>query len=895
MPRLSDVRFTFAPAAEGVDFDVIEFWLDEALSQTFLLRVELSSFDAAVDFGALLDRPAVFAIWRGDVPVRYVHGIVTGFEQGDTGFRRTRYRAVVEPALARTDLCSDWRIFQQQSVPQILEQVIKSHGITDYEQVTTNPHVPREYCVQAGDTDLQFLARLAAEEGFFYRFAHTAKGHRLIHGDRIYVHGEIEGGPVRYNPVPGGDQPEPALRKFNYAEHVRTARQTHRDYTYTHPQYAQEHSPVAADLDHQDMRYERYDYPGRYKRDEAGKPFTQSRLLGLRRDARRATVEGDDARLVPGVAFDLIDHPREDWNHGWRPVSMQHHGVQHTSQQEEAADASQGTQYRYTADIVPDRVDWKPEPARKPRIDGPQIASVVGPANEEIYCDDYGRVKVQFPWDRLGKNDEHSSCWIRVSQSWAGAIWGHMAIPRIGQEVVVDFLDGDCDQPIITGRTYRATNLPPYALPKHNILHTVKSKEHKGNRGNELRLDDTSRQISAALMSDHGQTALHLGYLTHPRPAGGKPRGEGFELRTDEHGTLRAAKGLLLTTDGQFQAKGGQLSRSELVQCLESALALAKQMGTYAETHLSLAHDPAPQQALSEAVHSLGHGANDEQEGANGGQPLIGLSSPAGIAAGTPRSITLAAGESLDAIADQNQQFSAGKNILMNAGTGLGFFAHSGDVRHIAHQGNLALQAHLQSIRIEADQNVDISAGKQNVTISADNAITLLCGGAYIKMEGGNIEMGMPGNFTVKAASHSFIGPAQRLPKLPDFPIGTLSPNARTMRFTLGALPSHLANYENEPYKLYADGVLLSEGALDEEGNMRWEHKDGTTKYQVELVTGQVFEIDAQERFSEDADTRRTQELSNLGYRSHTHEGDAAGFEEHAGNAFRALQARFSK
>ena len=490
MPRLSDMRFTFSPSAAGVDFDVIEFTLDEALSETFLLRVELSSFDAAVDFGALLDQPALLTIWRGDAPVRHVHGIVTSFQQGDTGFRRTRYRAVLEPALARAALCSDWRIFQQRSVPEILEQVIRSHGITDYEQVTTNDHLPREYCVQGGDTDLQFVDRLAAEEGFFYRFAHGDNGHRLIHGDRIYVHGAIDGGPVTYNPAPGGDQPEPALRRFTYAEHVRTARQTQRDYTYTHPLYDQEHSWAARDLPHQAAPYERYDYPGRYKRDEAGKPFTQSRLLGLRRDARLATVEGDDARLVPGVAFDLAGHPREDWNHGWRPVRMRHYGVQHTSQQEEGAQASQGTQYRYTADIVPDRVDWKPAPARKPRIDGPQIASVVGPANEEIYCDDFGRVKVQFPWDRLGRSDEHSSCWIRVSQNWAGAAWGHMAIPRIGQEVIVDFLDGDCDQPIIIGRTYRATNLPPYELPLHKTRMTIKSKSHKGDGFNELRFED---------------------------------------------------------------------------------------------------------------------------------------------------------------------------------------------------------------------------------------------------------------------------------------------------------------------------------------------------------------------------------------------------------------------
>ena len=810
MPHLSDLRFTFITAAD-VEFDVVEFTLDEALSQPYVLQVSLTSAEPAVDFAALLDQPATFTLWRGAQAVRHVHGIITGFEQGDTGFRRTRYRAVVEPALSRTGLCSDWRIFQQQSVPEILAQIIKSHGITDYEQVVTNEHLPREYCVQAGDTDLHFLARLAAEEGFFYRFVHTDKSHRLIHGDRIYVHGEIEGGPVQYNPEAGGDQPTPALHKFVYTEQVRTARQTQRDYTYTHPRYDQEHSPVAADLDHQDARYERYDYPGRYKRDEAGKPFTRSRLLGLRRDARVAQVEGDDARLVPGVAFDLSGHPRADWNHGWRPVRMRHHGVQHTSQQEEAATAAQGTHYRYSADIVPDKVDWKPEPAPKPRIDGPQIASVVGPANEEIYCDDFGRVKVQFPWDRLGKHDEHSSCWIRVSQNWAGAAWGHMAVPRIGQEVIVDFLDGDCDQPIITGRTYRATNLPPYELPKHNILNTVKTKEHKGQRANELRLDDTSAQISAALMSEHGATQLHLGYLTHPRPSGGEPRGEGFELRTDEHGAVRAAKGLLLTTDGQPRAQGGHLSRSELIQCLESALELAKGLGDYAAQNQGLTMDAAPQQTLAEAVTNLGHGANDEK-GAQGGAPAIALSGPAGIAAASPKSITFAAGLHIDAVAQQNQHLTAGQAIVINGGKGISQFAHGGEIRHIAHEGQFLLQAQRNAIRLQADQSVEISASKEHILATAEKHITLLCGGAYLKIAGGNIELGMPGTFTVKAGDHNFVGPASQEGELPKFEVGDTQ-----RRFVITHLDGK-SPIANLPYAIAMTNGDILKGVTDATG-----------------------------------------------------------------------------
>ncbi|MCY1291883.1 type VI secretion system Vgr family protein [compost metagenome] len=472
-----------------------------------------------------------------------------------------------------------------------------------------------------------------------------------------------------------------------------------------------------------------------------------------------ARIEGDDPRLLPGQSFQLSGHPRDDFNTWWRPVRIVHKGVQTTSQEDEAAYAEQGVSYDYTAEVVPEDVEWRAEPLPKPRIDGPQIATVVGPESEEIFTDEWGRVKIQFPWDRQGKNDEFSSCWVRVAQNWAGANWGHMAIPRIGQEVIVDYLDGDCDQPIITGRTYRASNPVPYALPDHKILSTIKSKEHRGSRANELRIDDTTAQISAALMSDHGATHLHLGYLTHPRPDGGAPRGEGFELRTDEHGALRAAKGLLLSTEEQLNANGGQLNRGTVVQVLEAALQLAKGLGDYAGEHQGIAHDAEPQKTLSETVRTLGHGANDESKG-QGGKPAIALSGPAGIAAGTPLSITLAAGEHIDAIAQQNQQLTAGQKLVINAGTDLGLFAQSGEMRHISHQGQLLLQAQHNDIRLQADQSVEVSASHQHVLVSAKEHITLMCGGAYLTLKDGNIELGMPGDFIVKAAKHSLIGPA---------------------------------------------------------------------------------------------------------------------------------------
>lgn len=509
MPAQSDLRFTFTA---GVDqFDVIEFHLIEALSDTFALDVDLSCANPDVDFGQVLDQSALLTIWQGGQPVRYVHGLVSSFQQGNTGFRRTRYRATVEPQLARLHLSSDWRIFQDSAVTDIAKTVLKKHGITlAYEQLPTHPHLPREYCVQAGDTDYHFVERIMREEGFFYGFQHGAEGHRLIHCDRMWIFGRLDGPAVEYNPMPGGDRPTPAISSFLYTENVRPARQTQRDYDFKNPRYDHHTESDGENLANPSRGYERYDYPGRYK-NVAGVAFTRDRLRGLRGQARIAVVQGDDARLTPGVSFDLTGHPREAMNRAWRPISIEHHGKQYTSQAEESADANEGTHYSLTATLVPDDVEWRAEPLPKPRIDGPQQATVVGPPGEEIYCDSYGRVKVQFPWDREGRHDEHSSCWIRVSQSVAGALWGHVAIPRIGQEVIVSNFDGDPDQPVITGRNYNALQLPPYELPANKTRMTIKSQTHKGNGFNEMRFEDEAGQEEIFIHAQKDQN-IHVNH-----------------------------------------------------------------------------------------------------------------------------------------------------------------------------------------------------------------------------------------------------------------------------------------------------------------------------------------------------------------------------------------------
>ena len=513
MPRQSNLRYSVQPLVGDAAFEVVSFTLDEALSTPFKLNLELVSADADVDFAQLLDQPVLFTIWDGPRPVRYVHGLVSSFSQGDSGFSRTRYQALVEPQLARASLRSNWRIFQQKTVPQILKQMFQAQRLSNVSLVACFDHQVREFCVQAGETDLDFLSRLAAEEGFIYSFEHSATGHQLIITDRLLEMGLISRSVIKaedddegfvddvetpdadpiavlYQPNGGGDQAKPALHRFRYSEQVRSARQVQRDYSFKHPAYRQEHAATASDLQHQSPAYERFDYPGRYKRDVVGKPFTHNRLTALRHDARIAQVEGDDVRLQPGLSFNLIDHPREDLNVHWRVIGVHHEGCQFTSLQQEAVGADQGTRYLQQATLIPGRIEWKPALLPKPHIDGPHMATVVGPANEQIYCDEWGRVKVSFPWDRDSQENEFSSCWVRVSQGWAGGSWGAMAIPRIGQEVIIHYVNADPDQPLITGRTYCANQLPPYELPKHKTRMTLKSQTHKGQGFNELRFED---------------------------------------------------------------------------------------------------------------------------------------------------------------------------------------------------------------------------------------------------------------------------------------------------------------------------------------------------------------------------------------------------------------------
>ncbi|WP_447044385.1 type VI secretion system Vgr family protein [Vreelandella sp. H-I2] len=509
---MSGLQFTLT--LPGVDeIAVIDFTHREALSQPFELALNLASKDGNLNAAELLDREATLTIWQDGEPLRRVHGIVSEFGRGDRGHRRTFYSLVLRSALWRLSLRQNSRIFQKVDPLTIINTLCDERGITDVSFAVSREPEQREYCVQYRETDLAFIERLAAEEGLFYfhEFEKSDSGtHRLIFADDPKVLTNV--GERIYHSRAGSTAPTRHVRKLSHTARVAAATATLKDYSFKNPAYAQLHEHLGRDVEQhgQNADYEHFDYPGRYKQDASGKPFTRIRLEQLRREVITAQAESDLPELAPGLRFTLTDHDTESLNRDWQAIEVSHFGEQPQALEEDGITQSDGagmTRYHNQVTLIPGDAPWRATPNPKPRVDGPQVAFVVGPEGEEIHCDEHGRVKVQFPWDRYAEPNDTASCWVRVAQGWAGGGYGSIAIPRIGHEVIVSFLEGDPDQPLVTGRTYHAVNTAPYPLPEHKTRTVLRTQSHKAEGFNELRFEDQAGEEQIWL---HAQKDLEL-------------------------------------------------------------------------------------------------------------------------------------------------------------------------------------------------------------------------------------------------------------------------------------------------------------------------------------------------------------------------------------------------
>ncbi|EMA2445565.1 type VI secretion system tip protein VgrG [Vibrio fluvialis] len=487
----------------------------------FRYELELASRLANLTPDMVVDKVAELTFYRDDMLVQRVNGIVRRFTQGDTGHHHTFYSLTLVPALERLSLRHNSRIFQLNTVPEILSILLQEMGINDYAFALTRDCAQREFCVQYRETDLDFLHRLAAEEGLVYSFIHEEGKHTLIFSDASESLPKL-GEPIPYNTLAGGMIESPYISALSVHTQSEVSQTALQDYSFKKPAYSFAQQAVGTEMEYQQPDYEHFDAPGRYKNDVSGKAFSQIRLDYLRRNAHTATGKSNQPLLRPGVKFDLQEHLDDTLNRDWLVVSVTSQGTQ--PQALEEAGGNGATTYANQFSLIPAHRTWRATPQAKPQVDGPMIATVVGPEGEEIFCDEHGRVKLHFPWDRYSNGDEYSSCWVRVSQGWAGSQYGMIAIPRIGHEVIVSFLNGDPDQPIVTGRTYHATNTAPYTLPDNKTKTVLRTETHQGQGYNELSFEDQAgseqiylhaqKDFDGLIENDHTSVIKHDKHLT---------------------------------------------------------------------------------------------------------------------------------------------------------------------------------------------------------------------------------------------------------------------------------------------------------------------------------------------------------------------------------------------
>lgn len=925
---------------------------EEGLSKNPRHTLTCLSAQAHLELKNLIGQPVEIGLLLPEGGQRIFSGIVTAAQRGNADGGFCVYVLTVESALAALAHRRNSRNYQDMSVPDIVKALLDEHIAGNpifaasfrYRDKLRRTYPTRSYCNQYREADLAFIERLLAEEGITYRFSHgpdedqplrpaladarnTPILHTLILQDADTPHPDAGESPVRFHRTDGVEAAD-AIDSWTGERALQSGQTslTTWDYKGSAQLPADELATDSSGQARQDLMatLEDYDPQTAYygsQNEEVGR-YAELRQLAKDFSGKQHCGSGTPRHLFPGGKFGLEDHPVHDQSNPedrlFVVTDLAFEAQNNLTPEAQGAlggligdtDAGKGQNrppyrntfkaVRHDTTIVP---DYHLTRHQKPTAVGTTTALVVGPPGEEIFTDEHGRIKLQFHWQRKQDHprggadfDDRSSTWVRVAVPSAGAQWGTLYIPRIGQEVVVDFIEGDIDRPLVTGVVYNGSHMPPTfsgagALPANKTLSGHKSKEYKGSTYNELLFDDSTGQMRVKLSSEHGKSQLNQGYLIHPRTGGkGEPRGEGFELRTDHHGAVRAGHGLLLTTEAQPMAGGKQLARNLATGQLDAAYSLAKSLGEvatkqYADT---LEHGPekiSPDNAPEDKTQS-GHlkhhlealkawegssntdPRNETAKEEAGRQPILVLASPAGIAEVTAQNHSIAAGTNIDQVAQRDLNQTSGRRWLHNAGQHISLFVNGLkekiSLKLIAAQGKVQMQAQHGEMELTAEQDILITSLQKKVVIAAKEEILLTAGGGYIRLKGGNIDIHCPGIVSIKAEKHKLSGPDSMYIGHPAFPNNL--PKTPLIVNADHAPEGHKGGWAGMPFKLYADGTLLKKGVLDSNSPLRIDHEVPTQKYKLILANGISYDIPVPNAYSNDTKGA----AANQGFLRHT-------------------------
>jgi type VI secretion system secreted protein VgrG len=523
MAYTQDGRLISVETPLGKDVLLLQsFTGTEGLSKLFHYKLQLLSEKADISPDKIVgQRVTISVLLKDETKKRYINGFVSSFTQGSQDNRFTSYEAEVVPWPWFLTRYANCRIFQKKKIPDIIQEIFKDQPHADVKPSLQGNYDEREYCVQYRETDFNFVSRLMEQYGIYYYFEHTKDKHTLVLGDTPSGHQPCpEQKKASYDSTTTAMERDDVVTGWSQTQELRSGKFALTDYNFETPSTdLKVNVPSTVKVGGNDS-FEVFDYPGDYEKKDQG-----NHLVKLRVEEEEATHllgEGSSGvrTFASGYRFELVDHYCKSFNAEYVLTEIHHDASVGTVYQTGQAE---GESYFNCFSCIPKSFPFRP-PRLTPRpvVQGPQTAVVVGPDGEEIYTDKYGRVKVQFFWDRVGEKNEKSSCWIRVSQPWAGKNWGAIWNPRMGQEVIVDFLEGDPDRPIITGRVYNAEQTVPYKLPDKQTVSTFKSRSSKNggdSNYNELRFEDNKGSEQVFL---HAERDLDVGVEAESREDIGK-------------------------------------------------------------------------------------------------------------------------------------------------------------------------------------------------------------------------------------------------------------------------------------------------------------------------------------------------------------------------------------
>ena len=490
-----------------LDQDVLVFYSmtgSEELGRLFKYELDLLSTDANINLDDVLGKSLTIQLVMANDNHRYFNGYASNFRYMGMQEDYHLYKATLRPWLWFLTRSADCRIFQNKTIPDIIKEIFRDFGYSDLEDQLSETYQPWEYCVQYRETAFNFISRLMEQEGIYYYFKHQQDSHTLVLADSISAHCRVSD----YEQISFYPPQQQERREGEYIDNwfvskgIEPQRYTLSDFDFTKPKSSLE---VRESIEDGYSDFEIFDYPGEYSELEVGQAAARARAEQLETHYERANAKGNTRALSVGSLFELTNYPRGDQNKEYLLLSARYY--LRSDRYRSAKQAPSVPDYRIAFTAMDSAHPFRAAPITpQPTVKGPQTAIVVGPEGEKVWVDQYGRVKVQFHWDRYGKKDENSSCWIRVSQNWAGKNWGGMHIPHVGQEVIVEFLEGDPDRPLITGRVYNADNMPPLDLPENKHKSIIQD-----DYGNEIMFDGSSDDEHIRLYSPHHNSGLELG------------------------------------------------------------------------------------------------------------------------------------------------------------------------------------------------------------------------------------------------------------------------------------------------------------------------------------------------------------------------------------------------